>query len=875
VKPLLSHEIRQKFLDFFEQNEHHLIKGASLIPKNDPTLLFINAGMAAIKPYFTGSEKPPSPRLANVQPCIRTKDIDDVGDRHHLTLFEMLGSWSIGDYYKEKAVSLAHDLLVNHLGFPMDKLIASVFAGDEKLGIPPDDISAKAWEAVGFPKERIVYLPKEDNFWGPAGEAGPCGPCTEVFFDTGDAFGPVYKPGGEFDSESRYIEIWNAGVFMEFNKTTASEFLPLPFKSVDTGSGLERMAMVMQGKTSVYETDIFAGIMQAIAASKPNLDMQTTRMLADHIRSAAFLLCEGVKPSNEGKGYIPRRLLRKCVGAMKANQIPLEKLVEWSELSIVNLKDHYPVVQTGLASVKNMVQKELDDFAPVLDAGLKVLDKKIAASSGKEIAGKDIFEAVATHGLPIEVVKKYLEDKGYKADTAGFQQMFEKHQEVSRGGGKAGGKSSGTLSALDNALKETNAGQTQFTGYELTQDTGKVVAAFDEQGLPTEDSCKYLAVDQTPFYAEGGGQVGDSGQVVIGDQTGHIENTIKVGNTHIHILSSGLRTAPGDSAKFVVDNSLRRLTRRNHSATHLLHAALRKVLGEHVEQKGSHVDASRLRFDFKHPQAMTTDEKKRVEELVNQWIWDNHKTATKLQSYEQAMQEGAIGLFGEKYSEDVRVIRFGDDSAELCGGIHVETTGEIGSFVIVSEGSVARGVRRIEGLTSLRAYEFTREQRAVVTDIATELKTKPDKIKAALANLRKKAAGAKPASAVDLRSSFKQAKEFDCGGGKIILGSANLDPKALKTLADDLLASGKEKGTAAVCLLASDEKDKQSYRLLSCVQKGVKTVSAKAMVSPVLEELGGRGGGKDAFAQGGAKSELEVGAMLSMWEKAISTYLKS
>ncbi len=873
MKPLQSHEIRQKFLDFFQKNEHHLIKGASLIPKNDPTLLFINAGMAAIKPFFTGTEKPPSPRLANVQPCIRTKDIDDVGDRHHLTLFEMLGSWSIGDYYKEKAVELAYDLLVNHLGFDTDKLIASVFAGDEKLGIPPDHTSAKAWEAVGFSKERIVYLPKEDNFWGPAGEVGPCGPCTEVFFDTGEEFGPEYKPGKEFDSVGRYIEIWNAGVFMEFNKTNSGEFLPLPFKSVDTGSGLERMAMVMQGKSSVYETDLFAPVIESIQANTKDLDVATTRMLADHIRSAAFLLCEGVAPSNEGKGYIPRRLLRKCVGALKANKIPLNKLVEWSRLSIENLKDHYPVVSTNIAAVEAKVQKELDDFVPVLDAGLKVLDKKIAANKGKTISGSDIFEAVATHGLPIEVVKRYVEDQGFTADTEGFREKFEKHQAVSRGGGKSAGKSGGVFAEVQSAIQSKGLSDTKFSGYEQIQDKGNVLLCLNDEAKPCEDNCTYLITDQTPFYGEGGGQVGDSGQVIVGGQTGHVENTLKAGSVHVHILSSPIKAKKGDVAELMVDGSRRRLSRRNHSATHLLHSALRQVLGEHVEQKGSHVDTSRLRFDFKHPQAMTAQEKEKVEELVNRWIWDNYKTGVKTQSYDAAIEGGAIGLFGEKYTADVRVVRFGKESAELCGGTHVESTGEIGSFILSSEGSVARGVRRIEAITSLRAYEFQRDQRALVTELATQLKTKPENISATIANLKKKASTAKPASAGDLYSSFRKSKDFDFRGHKIVLGIADLDPKSLKNLADQLLV--KEDQTSAVCLLATDEKDKSSYRLLSCVKKGIKDISAKALVSPALEELGGRGGGKDAFAQGGAKSELAADAVLSVWSKVIESYVQA
>lgn len=853
MQPLKSYEIRQRFLDFFKKKNHQVIQGSSIVPQHDPSLLFINSGMAPLKKYFLGEATPPNKRLANVQPCIRTKDIDDVGDRHHLTMFEMLGSWSIGDYYKKEAVQFAYAFLVDELKFDPKRLLVTVYKGDKKLGLAEDEVSAKAWEDAGIAKERILFL-GADNFWGPAGETGPCGPCTEVFFDFGPDFGDEYKPGQDFDTTSRYIEIWNAGVFMELNKLADGSFEPLAIKSVDTGSGLERMCMAMNNTQTVYETDLFEPLMQTaqkIFAKKP-LSLASKRMLSDHMRAATLMLAEGVVPSNEGRGYIPRRLLRRAISICVAEKVKSESLVQLVDVTVKLLGEVYPVLTKKHAHIQQNVLKEIKDFEPTIAQGLKLLNEKLQNSvETNSLSGDDIFTAVATHGVPIEVVKKFASDNNLNADINGFEKKFTEHQEISRSGGKnkSTGKDSPALKKIATFLQQNPVGETSFNGYGSLNATSSIVALFSHRGaISTEAGTGekvFFVTDSTCFYGEGGGQVGDKGTASTKDSELTISDTIKLGDTFIHIaaiLSGTIKTK--DQIELRVNSDKRLRTRRNHSATHLLHSALRETLGDHVTQKGSHVDDKRLRFDFQHPQAVTTMQLAKVEQLVNQWIWDNSPTQATFKSYDDAIAAGALALFSEKYGDKVRVIEFGNNSTELCGGTHVEATGEIGSFVITSESSVARGVRRIEALTSENAYLYNVDKRHIVSSLEKNLNVKSDKVLERveqIKNARNKNNEPKP----DLASAATEKINLQKAGCDIVLCYMNTDPANMKVLAERHLQENK---TAAVVVST----EAQRVRILVMSEKALsKAIPAQEILKKILAGIEGKGGGKPTFAQGG------------------------
>jgi len=616
MKKLSSYEIREKFLEFFQEMDHLKISSSSIIPKNDNTLLFINSGMAPLKRYFLGQETPPKPRLCNVQPCIRTKDIDDVGDRHHLTIFEMLGSWSIGDYYKEKAVALAYDLLVNRLGFDSNRLYASVYRGNPKLNLPADEVSAKAWEKAGIKKEHIVRL-GEDNFWGPAGDSGPCGPCTEVFYDTGEQFGPAYLPGGEFDTTKRYIEIWNAGVFMEFNKSKEGEFTSLPLKSVDTGAGLERLAMIINGHESVYETDLLAPILK-IVQERYGVEIRKARMITDHMRAAVFILAEGVNCSNEGQGYIPRRLIRKVVSALVSSKVSDLNLGPVVDKIIEILSPVYLHLKNKLDLVKYNIGQEVKDFYPVITNGLERIEKEVGQLAGKKFfSGKVVCDLMTTHGLPFDVIQSDLKYRDIEINMDEFDHAYEEHKKISRvikrGDSNLGG------SSLDNLLKDLPP--TDFAGYEQDQLKGKITQIIVDGAFVSTvgpETPAIIITDKTSFYGESGGQVGDCGVISSNGAQFLVEDTGKERNIYLHYgkMKAG-KMSVGHSCELAVDVKNRNAIKRNHSATHLLHAALHKVVGIHALQKGSHVTADRLRFDFSNNTQVSYEQLKEIERQVN------------------------------------------------------------------------------------------------------------------------------------------------------------------------------------------------------------------------------------------------------------------
>lgn len=850
MKKLNSREIREKFLDYFEKNDHLKIKHSSIVPENDPTLLFINSGMAPLKNYFLGRETPPSPRLVNFQPCIRTKDIDDVGDRHHLTIFEMMGSWSIGDYYKELACKLAYDLLVHELGFPPERLYFSVYGGNEKIGIKPDFESVEAWKKCGVPEDHIVML-GDDNFWGPAGDSGPCGPCTEVFFDCGESYGIAYKPGGHFDDVSRYIEIWNAGVFMELNKNKDGTFEPLPLKSVDTGSGLERLAMVMNGFDSVYDTDLLNPLVKLSEKLINSNDIKTNRMLADHMRATVMILAEGVLPSNEGQGYIPRRLIRKCVAACISRGVTNIDFTGHVDETIKILGDFYPQLKSAREAILYNLQQEVDEFVPTVKNGLAMIKEELSKNSkSKELfPGKVAFDLVTTHGLPLEVIKSELDAKKIKFDEAGFDKCYEEHRKTSRVISRKGVASEDQAKIEEAFLSDA---ATEFTGYDTNEDMSKIVKMFTGN-VSTEASAGeqiYFSTEKTPFYGESGGQAGDIGYAVTPNAKIEILDTMKIKGTHVHVgtVIEG-KVKLGEIAKLLVDTNNKKASMRNHSATHLLHSALHRVIGTHAIQKGSSVSADRLRFDFQNPGAVTKEELEKIELLVNHWIMENKTKATDICGYEEAIEKGAMALFGEKYDSKVRVVSFGENSVELCGGTHVGATGDIGLFLITSETSVAKGIRRIEAVTGEKALVLMQERAKQLKDAADELKSRPEEIAQKIKELRiemknqiklaKENAGSK--------SEFEKEIKFEVSGLKILAGVVSGEASDLKTIGDDLINRGEYK---LVCLVGKDDKSIKAFVWSN--DEINKKVKAGDALTNILSVVNGKGGGRPQFAQGGS-----------------------
>lgn len=871
MKKMSSREIREKFLDYFEKNDHLKIKHSSIVPENDPTLLFINSGMAPLKNYFLGRETPPSPRLVNFQPCIRTKDIDDVGDRHHLTIFEMMGSWSIGDYYKELACKLAYDLLVHELGFPPERLYFSVYGGNEKIGIKPDFESVEAWKKCGVPADHIVML-GDDNFWGPAGDSGPCGPCTEVFFDCGDKYGTAYKPGGHFDDVSRYIEIWNAGVFMELNKNKDGTFEPLPLKSVDTGSGLERLAMVMNDCDSVYDTDLLRPLVELSEKLINSKDIRTNRMLADHMRATVMILAEGVLPSNEGQGYIPRRLIRKCVAACISRGVSEIDFSNHVDKTIEILGDFYPQLKSAREAILYNLQQEVAEFVPTVKNGLEMINEELKKNpKSKDLfPGKIAFDLVTTHGLPLEVIKSELDAKKIKFDEAEFEKAYEEHRKTSRVISRKGVTSQDQAKIEEAFLSDA---VTEFTGYDLTEDMSKILKIFTtklSESASAGDNI-YFTTQKTPFYGESGGQAGDIGYAVVGNAKIEIQDTMKIKGTHVHVgivLEGEVKV--GELVKLIVDINNKKASMRNHSATHLLHSALHKVVGSHAIQKGSSVSAERLRFDFQNPQAVSKEELEKIEFLVNGWVMQNNSKATDICGYEEAIEKGAMALFGEKYDSKVRVVSFGQDSVELCGGTHVTATGDIGLFLITSETSVAKGIRRIEAVTGERAIILMQERAKILREAADELKSRPEEIAQKIKDLR-----------IEMKNQLKLAKEnsgnksefekeikFEVGGIKVLAGLVGGDAQDLKPLGDDLINRGEYK---LVCLIGRDDKSIKAFVWSN--DEINKKLKAGDALSNLLSIVNGKGGGRPQFAQGGSPELENITKLTSYIENGFKNWI--
>lgn len=851
---LTSKEIKNKFLSFFEKNDHLLISSASIVPKNDPTLLFINSGMAPIKKYFTGEDIPACPRLCNMQPCIRTIDIDEIGDKHHLTSFQMLGSWSINDYFKEKAIFLAFEFLTKYLNIPKEKLYATVFAGDKNIGLDADEESIAYWEKVGMPRDHIITCSIEDNFWGPTSEIGPCGPCTEVFYDTGK--GIKYEAGSVFDTKERYIEIWNAGVFMQLNKNEDATFSKLSFMSVDTGAGLERLAMVLNGYSSVYETDMLAPIKNyienSINNSNKSINEKNLRILTDHFRTVSLILSENVIPSNEGRGYIPRKLIRKCVMLIKRSGIANFDYEGTLKFVINKYSELYPDFVSKEKIIISEFNKERVQFEKVLIEGLKKLDDIKEKST--VISGDEAFELVTTYGVPFDIINEYALDSGLKLDEQAFIDKMNYHKQIS--------KKSNSETKGDSNIDLTLIGDyspSEFIGYDMYKCKANILGIvvnseefINDFDIKLKAGDKILLIlDSTCMYAESGGQDSDKGfvtnnngvKIVIDD----VKKTKKGIFVHIgHVEQGGVISNP--KVYVETDALARKNLSNNHSCVHLLHSALRKIFGNDVHQAGSKVLEHSLRFDFNYDKQISEDEILKIESLVNSYIRENLTKKTEIKSLSEAIKEGAIALFESKYSNNVRVVSFGNVSKELCGGTHTSETGNIGLFLIKSTESIGKGIKRITAITGNDALIYAQEQRHTLKEICSILKVRQDNINEKILEISSKNFNKKSINSENL--TFDEIKFVETKN-KIKFGYVAKD-EYYKTFTDNSINMADKIGGVFACICGSDRK-----RLILAVSSSSQDkIHANDLLAKVIEEVGGRGGGKHRIASGGTEADV-------------------
>lgn len=843
-----SADIRQLFLEFFNKNGHEVVQSSSLIPGNDPTLLFTNAGMVPFKDVFLGTESRGYQRATSSQRCVRAggkhNDLENVGytARHH-TFFEMLGNFSFGDYFKRDAIQFAWKFLTEELKLPKERLWVTVHISDDE--------AADIWvNEIGVDPNRLSRL-DEDNFWQ-MGDTGPCGPSSEIFYDHG-ADVPGGPPGSEDDDLDRYIEIWNL-VFMQFERQANGDLVPLPNPSIDTGMGLERIAAVMQGVHNNYDIDLFQGLLKSASqlTGCSDLENKSLRVIADHIRSCSFLICDGVMPSNEGRGYVLRRIIRRAVrhGYQLGQEKPFFHGLA-DELAR-QMGDAYPELNEKLALIKDALLAEEKQFARTLEKGLAVLDAELKSLESSVIPGSVVFQLYDTYGFPVDLTNDLARERGLTLDIDGYESEMEQQRARARAAGQF------KVDYTD-ALKLD--AETEFCGYDALASNARVIALLKD-GSEVEELAAgdtgVLVLDTTPFYGESGGQVGDTGRLFTEAADITVTNTTIAQHNNLHhvdVVKGQVRV--GDEVTAEVNESIRKATARNHSATHLLHAALRKLLGEHVSQKGSHVDAERLRFDFSHNQAVSADELIAIEALVNEQIIANKRTSAKEMSMDEAKAAGAMALFGEKYGDEVRVMTMGTDgfSVELCGGTHVDRTGDIGLFKIVSEQGVASGVRRIEAITGIAAYQFALQFQTNMSLVADRLKTSTDSVVEKVVQVSEqlkaseKALAAANAKLAAASSADLVANAIEVKGVKVLaVHLPEADPKSLRELSDKL----KDKLGSGVLLVAANSGDKIS--LIAGVTKDL-TNSLKAgdLMKHVTGQLNGKGGGRPDMAQGGGE----------------------
>ena len=864
LKSMTSSEIRGSFLEFFRKNGHAVLPSSSLVPGNDPTLLFTNAGMVQFKDLFLGKEVRDYSRAATAQLCVRAggkhNDLENVGytARHH-TFFEMLGNFSFGDYFKREAIHFAWNFITGTLGIPKDRLWVTVFK--------EDDEAARIWtEEIGIDPTRCTRLGEDTNFWS-MGETGPCGPCTEIFYDHG-AEVPGGPPGTPDEDGDRYVEIWNL-VFMQYDRSSDGVLVPLPKPSVDTGMGLERVAAVMQGVHSNYDIDLFRSLIRVAAeiTGTDDLDSSSLRVIADHIRACTFLIVDGVVPSNEGRGYVLRRIIRRAIrhGYKLGQTRPFfHRLVA---TLVREMGAYYTELVSGEARATQVLAQEEDRFAETLATGMALLDAEAAKLTSTVIPGETVFRLYDTYGFPLDLTADVARERGLTIDQAGFDAAMEAQRHRGRAASKFG-------SELRDSVKLS--GKTEFSGYDRLADQGLVTSLIFDGAVvdvlrPGQEG--QVVLDHTPFYAEGGGQVGDAGVLVGATARFTVRDTRKIGASfaHLGVLDAGeLRV--GDSVEAQVNQERRTAVALNHSATHLLHAALRKVLGSHVEQKGSLVAPDRLRFDFSHTQPMSPGEIRLVEELVNSAIRDNAPVQTRIMALDDAVAAGAMSLFGEKYESDaVRVLSIGDFSMELCGGTHVERAGDIGFFKILSEAGVAAGVRRVEAVTGKTAYDWVVQTDQVLRDIAAMLRGSREDVDEKVRELIERSRRLeKEVQQLKSKLASGQGGELtsqakDVGGIKVLAAQIDgADAKSLRDAVDQL----KSKLGSSVIVLGTVQEGK--VVLVAGVSADLlNQMKAGEIAGAVAAQVGGKGGGRADFAQAGGTQPENLGKALAGVETLI------
>ena len=874
-------EIRSKFLKFFESKDHYLKESASLVPQNDKSLLLINSGMAPLKNYFAGVEVPPSVRMTTCQKCIRTGDIENVGKTaRHGTFFEMLGNFSFGDYFKEQSISWGWEFVTQHLNIPEEKVWVTVYEeDDEAFGI---------WEnQIKIPKERIVRLGKDDNFWEIG--IGPCGPCSELYFDRGEEYGcdnPDCKPGCDCD---RYLEFWNH-VFTQFNRDEEGNYGQLEHKNIDTGMGLERMACIMQGVDTIFDVDTIKHIlntvekMAGVEYGKGGKTDVSIRIITDHIRAVSFLVADGVLPSNEGRGYVLRRLLRRAARHGKLLGIKENFLYKLVDEVIKVSGEAYPELVEKESYIKKVIRIEEEKFNETIEQGMEILASYIAdlkKNGETTLSGENAFKLYDTYGFPIDLTQEILEEEHLSIDEEAFNEEMNKQRERARSArGNMDGESwkEDPLSKLDSSVAST------FEGYFELENSGIIKAIVKDNELvdsAVAGDKVIVVLDKTTFYPEGGGQAGDAGLLVNKNEDIVVEvidtkkganNTIK----HIGIVKSGMINT-GEKLSTIVDKEIRMASARNHSATHLLHKALKEVLGEHVNQAGSLVTSERLRFDVTHFEAITKEELKVIEEKVNDVILESLNITCENMSINDAKNKGAMALFGEKYGDEVRVVSMGDYSIELCGGTHLTNTSQIGMFKILSEGGVAAGVRRIEAITGRAVYNYLKEKEEVISNVCSNLKTKEDSLSQKVTSLieenkslSKELHDMKTKMSLQAVDSVLDSK-LDVNGVNLVTTKfEGMDMNTLKEVADNL----RDKLVSGVVVLANTTDDKLNLVATATKDAVDKGVHCGNIVKSIAQIAGGKGGGRPNMAQAGAPDVSKVDEALNHASEVLKSQVK-
>ncbi|MEA1958384.1 MAG: alanine--tRNA ligase [Chloroflexota bacterium] len=873
-----SDEIREAYLQFFEEKEHRRIASSSLVPKSDTTLLLTSAGMVQMKPYFTGEAAPPGQRMTSCQKCFRVTDIDDVGDTTHLTFFEMLGNFSVGDYFKKDAVAWAWEFVIDRLKMAPERLWVTIYLDDDE--------AFQCWRDIGFPEERIKRFEEKDNFWGPAGNTGPCGPCSELHYDFGEHIGCGLPACGPNCECGRFVEIWNL-VFMQYDQRSDGSRVPLPKPNIDTGMGLERTAAVMQGVITVYETDAFKPLIEHICklANKQygqhDNDDRAIRILADHSRAITFLIADGVLPSNEGRGYVLRRVLRRAALFGRKLGVAEGLIGELAKDVISRMSPTYPELKREKKHILATIEAEESRFRETLNVGINLLDdiiSNIKGANGNSVCGEDVFRLYDTYGFPLDVTKEIAAENDMEVDMEGFEQEMEKQREKARSAHKfkLDDKAAAKLYAGEN-LPEVGFVGDDCSKLKHRSDILMMTANGAKQSILSEGDEGEIVLRETPFYGEMGGQVSDSGEILGPHGRFVVESAYHIGpdlTVHRGRVAKG-RISAEDIVAAKVDEERRRDIARNHTATHLLQAALRQVLGDHVRQSGSLVAPDYFRFDFTHQRAMTNDESLQIQRIVNENIRRNFKVTARVMPYKEAMDAGALAFFDEKYADEVRVMEVGRPSisTELCGGSHVNATGEIGLLLISSEGGIGAGIRRIEAVTGRGAERFIEERQALIDTVAGELKAAPSEIAGRISVLRKEVDTARKKAIAAERESIKGDVDSLLDGVVDVDGVKVLAAQVSASNADALRGMGdliKERVGSVLVVLAAEYNGQANFLAMLTPDLIDKGLHAGNIIKQITKVVDGRGGGRTETGQGGGKDIARIEDALKMVRELVA-----